>query len=245
MHRNERTLLLTVVGILAIFNISLLLQQPGTSAVAQDASTDPVLGPAASVELVDTGEENVEMKLQNKDGHLAWGSASQQQTYSVAYVHTGAILGQLMDSQEFEEERTAFSEEVQEKDEEFRQQLEEIGKEWEEMQPDDPGREEISQRGQQLYEEFQAFQQQVELMRQSMTSEQLERAYRELISAVNVVSDRMKIDVVYRFIPTEDEFQGGSIESAMQEIRLRSVLRYPETADITSDVIEELDLDEE
>jgi len=50
----------------------------------------------------------------------------------------------------------------------------------------------------------------------------------------------MGIDIVLRFIPTEKEFQGQDAESALNEIRLRSALRYPAGLDITEEVLEEL-----
>ena len=61
----------------------------------------------------------------------------------------------------------------------------------------------------------------------------------------SALADRLDIDIVERFIPTEDEFSGVSIETAMQEIRLRSALRYPEACDISSEVREELNLQDE
>jgi len=246
MPRNERSLLLTAVGLLAILNLALLLQSGGTVAHADDeAKADPTLGPAAAIELVDRSDEGTELTLRNEAGRIAWGEHPQQRSWSVGYVHIGPMLNQLMDSEEYKEEREELSNELKEKDEEIMALLQEIEEEFNELGEEDAGRQEIMQRGQALYQEYQQFQQQAEMLQQGLAADQLERSYRELIAAVDVVADRLDIDIVQRFIPTEDEFQGLNIETAMQEIRLRSVLRYPEACDITSEVSEELNLESE
>ena len=48
--------------------------------------------------------------------------------------------------------------------------------------------------------------------------------------------------MVYRFIPTSEEFVADSPEAASEQIRLRTFLRYPEEIDITGAVREELGL---
>jgi hypothetical protein len=78
-----------------------------------------------------------------------------------------------------------------------------------------------------------------------LDADQLERAYRELVAAVEIVADRRGIDMVYRFIPTGEPFEAENPEQAMMAIRLRDALRYPTELDITADVMEELHLEEE
>lgn len=246
MPRNERSLLFTIVGLLAILNVVLLLQPATPVAQADDAaSADPTLGPAAAIELTPGSAEGEAITLRNEEGHIAWGEHPQQRVWSMGYVHIGPMLNQLMDAEEFKEEREGLSAELKEKDEEISAMLQEIQEEFNELGDDEVARQEIMQRGQSLYEEYQKFQQQAEMLQQGLAADQIERAYRELVAAVNVVADRLDLDLVQRFIPTEDEFQGLNIETAMQEIRLRSMLRYPEGCDITSEVREELNLESE
>ena len=76
-----------------------------------------------------------------------------------------------------------------------------------------------------------------------LESEYLESSYREMIDAVNVVADRMKIDIVYRFTPPSEEFETDNPRAAMSTIRMRSALRYPDDLDITDAVADELGLD--
>ncbi len=76
-----------------------------------------------------------------------------------------------------------------------------------------------------------------------LEAEQLERSYREMIEAVEIVADKRSIDVVYRFIPTAEPFGTQSSDQAMLQIQLRTFLKYPESVDITQYVMDELDLE--
>ncbi len=244
MPRVERNFIWAILGILVLTNLGLLAGYNSMPAHAASTYEGTPLGPASSLILVQEDDEGEEITIRNVDERLSWGTNASDRAYSIAFVHIGEILNQLMMSGEFQEERTELSSDIESQEEAFREQLDSIQEEWDELAPEAPEREDVSRRGQQIVQEFQAFQEQANRMRQEMTSSHLERAYRELVAAVNVVSDTMSIDIVYRFIPTDEEFQkaaeGGS---AMQEIRMRSLLRYPEALDITSDVLEELDLD--
>ena len=64
-----------------------------------------------------------------------------------------------------------------------------------------------------------------------------------MVEAVEVVSDNREIDIVFRFIPTAESFETNIVEQAMLQIRLRTLLRYPDAIDITEAILEELDLE--
>ena len=62
------------------------------------------------------------------------------------------------------------------------------------------------------------------------------------MTAVDVVADRQKIDVVYRFIPAATQFESAQLGDAMVQVQARTFLRAPESLDITADVMKELGL---
>jgi hypothetical protein len=66
-----------------------------------------------------------------------------------------------------------------------------------------------------------------------------------VIAAVDVVADRLGIDVVFRFIPTANDFQSFNSGQAYVSVRARIALKYPEALDITDEILEELALDVE
>jgi len=80
--------------------------------------------------------------------------------------------------------------------------------------------------------------------RGALYAEQMQESYKEIIEAVNVVAERMNIDMVLRFIPPDDEFEQGNPDSIIMQIRLRSALRTPKGLDITDEVLAELGLDD-
>jgi len=243
MPSRERITIYGLLAILIALNVSLLLGRGGTPAFADPQATDPgELGPAQSLTL--TGEAE-DITLRNQSGRLAWSEAPYDRAYSVAYVYIGKVLNQLMKSEGFEEERQPLMEELQETEAEYRQRLDTIQKRLQELDPNSEEARATYEQGSSVYEEFMNWQQSALQRTGKLDANQLERAYRELVAAVEIVADRKGIDTVYRFIPTSEPFEAENPEQAMMAIRLRDALRYPEELDITADVMEELHLEEE
>ena len=59
---------------------------------------------------------------------------------------------------------------------------------------------------------------------------------------MDVVCDRRKIDLVYRFIPSVTPFESQDLGNAMIQVQARTFLRAPESIDLTADVMKELNL---
>ncbi|MCA9290310.1 MAG: hypothetical protein KDA25_04220, partial [Phycisphaerales bacterium] len=79
----------------------------------------------------------------------------------------------------------------------------------------------------------------------ALGADQIERAYRDLVAAVDVVASKKRIDIVYRFIPTNDPFQAPTPDAAQAAVSLRTALKYPSGLDITPEILDELALDDE
>ena len=124
-----------------------------------------------------------------------------------------------------------------------RSSLESLREEGQSLQPDDPSVPEMRQRWDQAYAEFQRLQKIAVETRARLLAEQMESSYTEIVEAVNVVSERLEIDIVLKFIPPDGEFNLGNPDSMMSQIRLRTALRIPEGIDITDEVLAELGLD--
>ena len=210
------------------------------NAMAWNMEKAPELGPASQLTL--QAEDGSMSDLKMVDGRLSWGVEPQQSTQSVAYVHIGALLPLLMSQEERVEERAALRERLTEDAQVLIDQLDTIKSNMEDLTPGEEEHQAQLQMGQAIAQQLQSFQQEAIAQEDAKTSEQLERCYRELVAAVNVVADRQKIDTVFRFIPTDDEFSKGDSNSAMLQIRLRTFLRYPDRDDITEDIAEELNL---
>ncbi len=163
--------------------------------------------------------------------------------YSLAFVQLGTILNKQLQGKEYEEERQAIADEFAELDQEYRDRLNDFQTRIQALGQDNPEAQPLLQQGQALLNEYRQWTQSMAAREGEMTGRHLEQAYRELVTAVNIVADRLNIDLVYRFIPVDEPFNAPSAEVATQAIRLRPVLRYPEGLNVTPEVLEELALD--
>ncbi|MDP7029595.1 MAG: OmpH family outer membrane protein [Phycisphaerales bacterium] len=212
---------------------------------ADDAVEAPALGPASRVTLENTEAET--LTLQVESNRLSWGKEPQQRVHSVAYVHIGKALAALLQGESYQEEHQMLDDELAEAQQAIAAAFEAMQEKMQGLTPEDPEFEAVTQEGQALMQQRDRFLQQANAAKSTLSAEHVERAYRELVDAVNVVADRLEIDIVNRFIPTDDpfEFKTGpnAFNQAMMQIRLRSVLRYPEEIDITEEVMEELGIE--
>ncbi|MDP7005632.1 MAG: OmpH family outer membrane protein [Phycisphaerales bacterium] len=201
-----------------------------------------VIGPADSIEL--TGKDG-DLTLKNNDGHLSWGENKTNTAWSIGFMETGKALSQLMRAEHFQEARNDLNEELEEQISGSRKALDAILEEGKSLEPDDPESHDLRQRAEQIYAEFQNMQKYGADARAALLSEQMQESYSEIIDSVNVVADRMNIDMVLRFIPPDRDFEQGNPDSTIMQIRLRTALRLPEGIDITDDVLSELGLDQQ
>lgn len=236
MRTTDRLLVLTaiVVACLALLRIG------GSSGVA-----DPVghwletLGPAKSLELTGTDP----LLVRNADGRIGWGEEPTSRAWSIGSVHIDDVIKKLLQTEDYLGEREELQTELKEIEAEFNERAQEIQGEYGEIGEDDPQFPEAQGRMQALMQEYQQFTQLSRGRITKLEAEQLERSYRELIEATEIVADQRSIDFVFRFIPTAEAFGTQNAEQAMLQIQLRTFLKYPEAVDITGQVIEELDLE--
>ncbi|MDP6158058.1 MAG: OmpH family outer membrane protein [Phycisphaerales bacterium] len=236
-----RLSMLIAISVMTVLLVDRFTLQVG----ADDKAQAPSLGPASSLTLENEEAESVTLKVADK--RLAWGDTAQTRLYSVGYVHIGKALSELLQGASYIEENQALQEELQAAQQLLMEAFQSVQERMEGLTPEDSEFEEISKEGQGLLQQRDRLIQQANAAKATLGAEQVERAYRELIDAINVVADRLEIDMVHRFIPTDDPFEvqpgPGAFQAAMLQIRLRSVLRYPEDIDITSDVLNELGLE--
>ena len=200
-----------------------------------------VLGPADSIVL--SGKDS-DLTIKNSDGRMSWGDKKTNTVWSIGFMETGKALSQLLQAEHFKEAREDLNTELKEMVSETRSALEAIKEEAQGLDQDDPNAGAMRQKWQQLYDEFQKLQKVAADARATLLAEQMQESYSEIIEAVNVVSERLNIDMVLRFIPPDGEFEQVNPDSTIMQIRLRSALRLPEGLDITDEVLAELGLDD-
>jgi Skp family chaperone for outer membrane proteins len=239
MKKSERCIVYSALIALAALNAVFLLSSSGRTAFAEASAWLADLGPADSLKLVD-GEK--EIAVRNKAGRLAWGDGDFKQSYAIGFVDISKALNPLMETQSYADEREALKSELETVENDYKAKLDAFGEELQGMDQQSPQYQEKLTQARTLYQEYMKWGQDAMGKRNELDVKHLQQAYREMASAVNVVADKMGVDIVLRFIPTDKDFKAVDAEQALTEIRLRSAVKYPEKLDITSEVLEELSL---
>ena len=238
MKTTERIVIYAALALLALVNLPHLLGSASAPALAAGPEADRV-GPYSSIAL---GEGDSELVLRNRGGRLAWDDTDYAQVISIAFVHVGKAMGPLLEAERYLEERERLEEQIREIDEELVARMEAFR---EAHAGDDPVEEtdELRQAREALVREYDAWTRERARRMGRLGASQIESAYRDVVAAVEVVADRLGIDVVLRFIRPETEFQAQGPQQAYIAVRARIALKYPEALDITDLVLEELALE--
>ncbi|MFO0875494.1 MAG: OmpH family outer membrane protein [Phycisphaerales bacterium] len=236
MSTRER---LFLYGLLAVLAALVVFRSPWPErvAAAEAMLDDPALGPASS--LVLKGPKG-DLTVRNDDGRIGWGKPPFGRVYSVGFVHITKPLRKLREQARFVEEAEALGKELSDQDAEYRKKLQEMAEKVGKLGQDSPEYQDLFQQGEKMYQEYVTWQRAAVDRKGKLDAAQLEKAYRQLIDAVEVVSEKLGVDIVYRFIATSDPFEATDLGAALNEVRFRSVLRYPQALDITPDVLKEL-----
>jgi len=210
------------------------------TATLQSSEEDGKLGPVDSITLAGADGD---ITISNADKHLSWGEEKTSRAWSIGFMETTKALEQLMQADHFVEVRDELDEELDESLKEAREILDEIANRGRALKPDDPEKQEVRQQWENAYRNFEQLQKEGMQIRGKLASEQMQEAFNEVLEAVNVVSDRLNIDIVLRFIPPDGEFERNTPDATLMQIRLRTALRLPKDIDITDEVLSELGLE--
>lgn len=232
---------LSLLLTLLVANVLLLLALLGRPALAGVRAVLDTLGPAEAVLL--SGEEGEDpLAVENRDGRIAWADPATHRVYSVGFVNLNRILPKVMETGSYVEERTALEQELQARQEELMAEQQALQTEMGGMTPDSPGAPDAQARANDWVQRFQRFQQEAMTRIDELNVTQIERAYRDVTAAVEVVADEMDVDLMHRYVPASDPFQATTAAAAMAEIRSRPFLRHPDGLDLTDAVLEEMAL---
>jgi Skp family chaperone for outer membrane proteins len=240
MRTTERAILYSLLLLLVAVNLPAIVDTLTRPAHAAAAFLEG-LGPVESLTLAgdDGGKDIV---LRNRKARLAWADDDYGAAYTVGFVHIGKVLNKLMQAEKLSDERQVLADELSKTDQEHRSELEALRKKAEAMDQDSADFKALMEEGNKRFQAYQEWLREAGRRTGKLQAEHLERSYRELVSAVEIVGDRKGIDMIFRFIPTSEAFESADPEGALNSIRFRTVVKYPEALDITADVLEELSL---
>ena len=203
-------------------------------------SNEDKLGPLNGITLAGEKED---LTISNVEDHIAFGEEKTSRVWSVGFVEVGRAISQLMQAEHFIEARDTLNVELEAQIASARERIQSLQAEGNALEDNSPDIPEFRQRWEIARAEFQQLQKIGFDTRNALLAEQMAASYEELVEAVNVVSERMNVDMVLRFIPQDREFTQVTPEATMMQIQLRSALRVPEGINITDEVLSELGLE--
>ena len=244
MNSNERIAIYGALAVLLALNLSTMLGLGSPGALAEATSVDDELGPAATLTLTDEDEDEP-LVLRNTAGRLAWADNAHGRAYSVAFMAPGKAMEPLLKADQFVEERQELDDELRTNDQEFQRRIGAYQQQNADVTPDDPRAAEVEATYRAMLAEYEQWRAQANARMGQLTAGQVERAYRDMVAAVEVVAERKGIDIVYRFIATAQEFGAVNPPQAYLATRQRLALVYPDALDITDAVLDELSVETE
>jgi Skp family chaperone for outer membrane proteins len=214
-----------------------VLLAPAPAIALNPLPTD--LGPADA--LILAGKSG-SMSVRNESGRMAWADGASSRAYAVGCVHIDRVMKGLLASERYASERAKFDEEARGQGEEFERKGKELHDKYPDPKPADPNFEEARSAFMMLQSEYEKWMQQIQRIQSKHMAEQVERAYRDVVAATEVVAARGGVDLVYRFMPPEREFGSLELSDAMLQVQVRPFLRLPAGIDLTDEVVKELAL---
>jgi len=240
MRASER-LLVAVTLLIGLLNLLILAASHGPRAIGAASSW---IADVTAERLVLTagGDDNDVVTLSARDGRVAWGEDAVSRAHSTAFADVYRVLDAVMTSSTYEDRRTELREEYDDRMSAVQAEYEAFVEANRDIGPDHPAYEEAANRFQALVERRDSLNAEANNAFARLVGLQIEEAYREIVEAVEVVSDRRDIDLVVRFVPTRKAFEGNTPEAARRAVSVRTALRYPDGLDITDAVLEEMAL---
>ncbi|MBM4112251.1 MAG: OmpH family outer membrane protein [Phycisphaerae bacterium] len=239
MRATER---FVVYGMIATLLVAVLsMQRPAVFASPSLPLLDE-LGPTDA--LVLKGSKG-DLKVRNGDGRVAWGDRPTDRALSLAFVHADRVMNSFIAGSRVEDERKSLDERHEVRRKELRQKHEDFMKEFGKVEPGHPEFERAREAYGELRKVMETWGEEMRKEYEDLLKEQLDGAWKEILAAVDVVAERRGVDVVLRFIPATHEFEAEDPEGGVHQLFARTVLRMPESLDLTSDVMKELNLAED
>lgn len=237
---------LLAVAALGLASFALFTRVPlATPAVADPVPAADELGPADAVVLLESKERKDSLRLTNAGGRLSFGDRATDRVWSVGAVDVDTCMKRLLATGEFADRRKEIEDEARKQEEQFRAQMQEIEAKYGNITPDDPKFPEAQREANGVFEAMRRWREGQGRIVGKLAAEQIETAYRRLVEAVEVVSDREKVDLVFRFLPTARPFETDTMEGAGVQVQGRTFLRSPESLDLTAEVLKELGVKDE
>ena len=126
MTTRERTVVYTLLAVLAAINVVYLMGGMQQPAIADQQPTLDTLGPADAVVIRPTGEgaeDATSIDVVNHGSRIAWGDSAHTRVYSIGFVHVGKPMSAMLTGDTYQERRQELADELEAANTEKREAL--------------------------------------------------------------------------------------------------------------------------
>jgi Skp family chaperone for outer membrane proteins len=204
---------------------------------ARSNADKTILGPADFIELVDENGEVV--KLRAAKGRIAWSDHISGRTLSVAFVRSIDVIQKAMDTEEVREIVKVQNEKSEKAYRELMTKHEDVQKRIEGLSPSDPKYQEIYEEYQTAVSAYKSASEDAKKERNRMHVDALKKADADFHAAIEVVTKRLGIDVVFRAESPNRKIDEDYTHAGW-DLQAQAVIQYPEAMDITVEVCQEM-----
>ncbi|MBL9121667.1 MAG: OmpH family outer membrane protein [Phycisphaerae bacterium] len=244
MKTADRLVVVTSL-LVAVSSLALHFAPTGGAFAANPVALANDLGPADGLllnELKSGAKEASPVRLRVDGQRLSWDDRMTSKAWAVGAVHVDRAMKALLNGPSYADKRKELEETAKQQDAEFGARLEALRNKYPNVTPQSPEAPQAQAESQALAQEYERWRQGSMRIQEKLFAEQIEAAYRELVSAVETVCEKEKIDMVVRFIPTANPFEVDNLAGAREQVVSRTFLKYPEAVDITAEVLKALNV---
>ncbi|MBL9147817.1 MAG: OmpH family outer membrane protein [Phycisphaerae bacterium] len=236
---------LIAIAALVLAAASFLMNSRPQGAVASPITAND-LGPADALILNDAKPKKADgptsVKVRAEGGRVAWSEQPTARAWAFGVVHVDKVMKAILATPSFVEKREEMERDAKKDDEAFGKRLQELQAKYPNLTPQSPDAETAQREFTALREEYNKWREGAVRLSEKFLAEQVEAAYRQLLNAVEIVSDREGIDVVLRTLAPNESFDAKTFIEARDNVVGRVLLRYPDSLDLTDAVMKELSL---
>ncbi len=176
-------------------------------------------------------------------GASAWGRASSDERPMVAVCDVFGLVEKLMDSERYQPARKEAGEAADKALAPLRERVEALGAKGRSLPEGDPSIPELAREYQRAQAELQQRVGEAAREMETLTAKQLKEAYLSARASADAVAEQLGYAYVMASRLPDKEVDGTDSASVVRAMLARPVLRLPEAADITPDVLADLKLD--
>jgi Skp family chaperone for outer membrane proteins len=162
---------------------------------------------------------------------------------NVAVCAIPSVINDLMESDRYRPERERLEEDLADEREELNEEFEQISERARQMNPEDPAAGEVFTEWRTAMRELSEFDQQASRRQARMRAQQMAAAYELARSSASAIADDLGFDYVMICGDERDELNTSDALLLLGQLSRRPVIKWPDNANITEDVREDLGLD--